>query len=100
MILVNSNIILNLHWISQLLAGEMLHVAQAFIDKNYHPTVICRGEIFGSQVSFLRHFSLSCFLSVLKLWFSTFSAYTKALDDALAVLDKIAMPVDVDDRKS
>uniref|UniRef100_A0A0E0CII9 T-complex protein 1 subunit gamma n=1 Tax=Oryza meridionalis TaxID=40149 RepID=A0A0E0CII9_9ORYZ len=25
------------------LAGEMLHVAQAFIDKNYHPTVICRG---------------------------------------------------------
>ncbi|KAJ8750494.1 hypothetical protein K2173_015639 [Erythroxylum novogranatense] len=25
------------------LAGEMLHVAEAFIDKNYHPTVICRG---------------------------------------------------------
>jgi T-complex protein 1 subunit gamma len=49
------------------LAGEMLHVAQAFIDKNYHPTVICR-------------------------------AYTKALDDALSVLDKIAIPVDVDDR--
>nr|CAB3468130.1 unnamed protein product [Digitaria exilis] len=49
------------------LAGEMLHVAQAFIDKNYHPTVICR-------------------------------AYTKALEDALAVLDKIAMPVDVNDR--
>ncbi|KAL6876374.1 hypothetical protein ACP4OV_012946 [Aristida adscensionis] len=49
------------------LAGEMLHVAQAFIDKNYHPTVICR-------------------------------AYTKALDDAIAVLDKIAMPVDVNDR--
>ncbi|CAI9762957.1 unnamed protein product [Fraxinus pennsylvanica] len=24
-------------------AGEMLHVAEAFIDKNYHPTVICRG---------------------------------------------------------
>ncbi|XP_062179000.1 T-complex protein 1 subunit gamma [Phragmites australis] len=49
------------------LAGEMLHVAQAFIDKNYHPTVICR-------------------------------AYTKALEDALAVLDKISMPVDVNDR--
>ncbi|GJN38566.1 hypothetical protein PR202_gb27621 [Eleusine coracana subsp. coracana] len=49
------------------LAGEMLHVAQAFIDKSYHPTVICR-------------------------------AYTKALDDAIAVLDKIAMPVDVNDR--
>ena len=28
-----------------MLAGEMLHVAQAFIDKNYHPTVICRGKI-------------------------------------------------------
>ncbi|KAG8070455.1 hypothetical protein GUJ93_ZPchr0006g46422 [Zizania palustris] len=49
------------------LAGEMLHVAQAFIDKNYHPTVICR-------------------------------AYTKALEDAIVVLDKIAIPVDVDDR--
>ena len=27
-----------------MLAGEMLHVAQAFIDKSYHPTVICRGD--------------------------------------------------------
>ncbi|KAG4908430.1 hypothetical protein JHK84_056971 [Glycine max] len=26
-----------------ILAGEMLHVAEALIDKNYHPTVICRG---------------------------------------------------------
>jgi len=26
-------------------AGEMLHVAEAFIDKNYHPTVICRGNV-------------------------------------------------------
>ncbi|KAK6158191.1 hypothetical protein DH2020_005505 [Rehmannia glutinosa] len=49
------------------LAGEMLHVAEAFIDKNYHPTVICR-------------------------------AYNKALEDAVAVLDKIAMTVDVKDR--
>ena len=23
----------------------MLHVAEEFIDKNYHPTVICRGSI-------------------------------------------------------
>ncbi|KAL7083926.1 hypothetical protein ACP275_14G192200 [Erythranthe tilingii] len=44
------------------LAGEMLHVAEAFIDKKYHPTVICR-----------------------------------ALEDAVAVLDKIAMTVDVND---
>ncbi|KAI8027984.1 T-complex protein 1 subunit gamma [Camellia lanceoleosa] len=49
------------------LAGEMLHVAEAFIDKNYHPTVICR-------------------------------AYNKALEDAILVLDKIAMPIDVNDR--
>ncbi|CAN1312190.1 T-complex protein 1 subunit gamma [Linum perenne] len=49
------------------LAGEMLHVAEAFIDKNYHPTVICR-------------------------------AYNKALEDAIAVLDKIAMTIDVNDR--
>lgn len=26
-------------------AGEMLHVAEAFIDKKYHPTVICRGRV-------------------------------------------------------
>ncbi|CAA2963156.1 T-complex protein 1 subunit gamma isoform X2 [Olea europaea var. sylvestris] len=49
------------------LAGEMLHVAEAFIDKKYHPTVICR-------------------------------AYNKALEDSIAVLDKIAMTVDVKDR--
>lgn len=48
------------------LAGEMLHVAEEFIDKNYHPTVICR-------------------------------AYSKALEDAVAVLDKIAMSIDVKD---
>ncbi|GJV65619.1 T-complex protein 1 subunit gamma [Tanacetum coccineum] len=43
--------------------GEMLHVVKAFIDKKYHPTVICR-------------------------------AYVNALEDALAVLDKISMFVD------
>uniref|UniRef100_A0A453S6T1 T-complex protein 1 subunit gamma n=6 Tax=Triticinae TaxID=1648030 RepID=A0A453S6T1_AEGTS len=51
------------------LAGEMLHVAETFIEKNYHPTVICR-------------------------------AYSRALEDAIAVLDKIAMPVDVNDREA
>ncbi|KAG6484539.1 hypothetical protein ZIOFF_053058 [Zingiber officinale] len=50
------------------LAREMLHVAATFIDKNYHPTVICR-------------------------------AYNKALEDSIAVLDKLAMPIDVTDRK-
>ncbi|XP_010464158.1 PREDICTED: T-complex protein 1 subunit gamma-like [Camelina sativa] len=49
------------------LAGELLHVAESFIEKSYHPTVICR-------------------------------AYIKALEDAIAVLDKIAMPIDVNDR--
>jgi hypothetical protein len=33
------------------------------------------------------------------LYFLSSSAYTKALDDAIAVLDKIAMAVDVNDRK-
>ncbi|KAK8663764.1 hypothetical protein V6N13_083569 [Hibiscus sabdariffa] len=51
------------------LAGEMLHVAEAFIDKNYHPTVICR-------------------------------AYHKALEDAIAVLDKISMTIDVKHRST
>lgn len=49
------------------LGGEMLHVAEAFIEKSYHPTVICR-------------------------------AYNKALEDAIAVLDKIAVSIDVNDR--
>ncbi|XP_021772660.1 T-complex protein 1 subunit gamma [Chenopodium quinoa] len=49
------------------LAGEMLHVAEDFIDKNFHPTVICR-------------------------------AYTKALEDAITVIDKVAMTIDVKDR--
>ncbi|KAI3987301.1 hypothetical protein MKX01_003051 [Papaver californicum] len=51
------------------LTGEMLHVAEAFLDKHYHPTVICR-------------------------------AYNQALEDAIAVLDKIAVPIDVNDRPS
>lgn len=33
------------------LAGEMLHVAEEFIDKNYHPTVICRGGERGDLPS-------------------------------------------------
>ncbi|XP_019149733.1 PREDICTED: T-complex protein 1 subunit gamma [Ipomoea nil] len=49
------------------LGGEMLHVAEAFIDKNYHPTVICQ-------------------------------AYNRALEDAVTVLEKIAMTIDVKDR--
>ncbi|GJP37135.1 hypothetical protein CLOM_g12351 [Closterium sp. NIES-68] len=51
-----------------ILAGEMLHVAEPFLEKGFHPTVICR-------------------------------AYTKALDDAIAVIDKIAFKIDVNDRK-
>ncbi|CAH8386213.1 unnamed protein product [Eruca vesicaria subsp. sativa] len=49
------------------LAAEMLHVAKEFIEKGYHPTVICR-------------------------------AYNKTLEDAISVLDKIAMSIDVNDR--
>ncbi|KAL5578255.1 hypothetical protein UlMin_019954 [Ulmus minor] len=45
------------------LAGEMLHVAEAFIEKSYHPIVIYR-----------------------------------ALEDDVAMLDKIDMPIDIKDR--
>ncbi|CAI7753807.1 unnamed protein product [Closterium sp. NIES-53] len=51
-----------------ILAGEMLHVAEPFLEKGFHPTVICR-------------------------------AYTKALDDAIAVIDKVAFKIDVNNRK-
>ena len=48
-------------------AGEMLHVAEAFIEKSYHPTVICRGILpydllqFHSDVVFLLVFHLNNF---------------------------------------
>ena len=29
----------------------MLHVAEAFIEKSYHPTVICRGNLTTSTIS-------------------------------------------------
>ena len=45
------------------LAGELLYLAEPFLEKNMHPTVIIRG-------------------------------YKKALDDALAIVDKIAFPID------
>ncbi|KAK9750676.1 hypothetical protein RND81_02G213000 [Saponaria officinalis] len=60
------------------LAGEMLHVAEDFINKNYHPTVICR-ELSGMEGV-------------------CFTAYSKSLEDAVAALDKIAMSIDVKDR--
>ncbi|KAL5573880.1 hypothetical protein UlMin_023477 [Ulmus minor] len=47
---------------------EMLHVVEAFIDKRYHPT------------------------------FYPISAYIKALEDAVVVLDKITMLIDTKDR--
>ncbi|KAF9598976.1 hypothetical protein IFM89_033321 [Coptis chinensis] len=49
-------------------AGEMLHVAEAFINKSYHRTVICRGNVLQPT-----------------------------LEDALSVLDKIAVSIDVND---
>lgn len=82
-------------WNSKFLAGEMLHVAEAFIDKKYHPTVICRGIFFMM-------FILSCWVCInfnIDLRSFAFAAYNKALEDALAVLDKISMSIDVNDRK-
>lgn len=51
-----------------ILAGEMLAMAEPLLEKNFHPTVICRG-------------------------------YVAALEDAIAVVDKISFPIDVNDRK-
>lgn len=51
-----------------ILAGEMLHQAEPFLERNFHPTVICR-------------------------------AYSKALEDAIAVVDKISFPIDITNRK-
>ena len=33
------------------IAGEMLHVAESFIDKAYHPTVICRGNFYCNALT-------------------------------------------------
>ncbi|GLJ21163.1 hypothetical protein SUGI_0387250 [Cryptomeria japonica] len=51
------------------LAGEILHVAEAFIEKALHPIVICR-------------------------------AYIKTLEDVIVVLDKIVIPIDMNDRQT
>lgn len=48
-------------------AGEMLHVAEPFLERNLHPTVIVRG-------------------------------FHRALEDAVAIVDTMAFPVDTDDR--
>mmetsp|Transcript_16990 Transcript_16990/g.50706 ORF Transcript_16990/g.50706 Transcript_16990/m.50706 type:complete len:561 (+) Transcript_16990:302-1984(+) len=50
-----------------ILAGEMLHVAEPFLERNLHPTVIVRG-------------------------------FHRALEDAVAIVDTMAFPVDTDDR--
>lgn len=41
----------------------MLHVAEAFIDKHYHPTVICRGKLIEIMITY----SFLIFLSVIVL---------------------------------
>jgi hypothetical protein len=57
-VMMNNNFFINLRQISLMLAGEMLHVAQAFIDKNYHPTVAqacdgrtkqCNGNVWPEE---------------------------------------------------
>mmetsp|Transcript_29671 Transcript_29671/g.87809 ORF Transcript_29671/g.87809 Transcript_29671/m.87809 type:complete len:558 (-) Transcript_29671:3972-5645(-) len=50
-----------------ILAGELLSVAEPFLQKNLHPTVICKG-------------------------------YAKALEDALAIIEKMSFPIDTNDR--
>lgn len=68
-------------------AGEMLHVAEAFLDKNYHPTVICRGkiEVFWILVLHFLDSSVISFLNgiifhlqpIIKLWRMPFQFWTK-----------------------
>lgn len=50
-----------------ILAGELLHAAEPFLERNLHPTVIVRG-------------------------------YTKALEDAVKIVDSLAFDVDIFDR--
>jgi hypothetical protein len=77
-------------------AGEMLHVAEAFLEKNYHPTVICRGML-ALWIAYCCHVTHVVF--ILTNAFCS-AAYIKALEDSIAVLDKIAMSIDINDRKS
>lgn len=51
-----------------LAAGEMLHIAEPFLERNLHPTVIVRG-------------------------------FMHALEDAVSIVDKLAFPIDTQDRK-
>jgi hypothetical protein len=69
------NIFLVSHiWAKQFVeAGEMLHVAEAFIDKNYHPTVICRGNVnstYGSSFLLVANHFFSNDMSKLYLIYS------------------------------
>lgn len=75
----------------------MLHVAENFIEKKYHSTVICRGTIWIMLISFLHFMQKVSSINHIKT--IPFSAYNKALEDALAVLDKISMSIDVNNRK-
>lgn len=51
-----------------LAAGEMLHIAEPFLERNLHPTVIVRG-------------------------------FMHALEDAISIVDKLAFPIDTQDRE-
>ncbi|MEW5297774.1 MAG: hypothetical protein WDW36_000958 [Sanguina aurantia] len=52
-----------------ILAGELLHMAEPFLEKSIHPTVIVRG-------------------------------YTRALEDAIKIVDRMAFPIDTNNRAS
>eukprot|EP00887_Chlorella_sp_A99_P000807 scaffold5.g807.t1 len=51
-----------------ILAGEMLAMAEPFLERSLHPTVVIRG-------------------------------YIKALEDAVAIVDQVSFPIDIDDRQ-
>ena len=102
-------------------AGEMLHVAEPFLEQAFHPTVLCRGKQLNLQVLdsdwlkktlltsrqemmyllYVRHHDLTVFVielcQICPLLLA--AAYKMALEDALALLEKCSFAIDITNRK-
>jgi len=76
----------------------MLHMAEPFLAQNLHPTVIVRGAqrpLSGFLASLFAHRSQQHTPIFL---LHNHAGYVKALEDALAVIDTIAFPIDTNNR--
>ena len=87
-------------------AGEMLHVAEPFLEQAFHPTVICRGEqlefanVAFSSVYVVHHaFAVPAIKPCRICPLVLVTAYKMALEDALALLEKCSFAIDVTNRK-